>query len=74
MLTLAVWTPLALPTLRLVQPHLRHGALVIADNTVSAANNYQEFLDYVRAPDSGFIDTVVPFAGGLEVLVYAPSQ
>ncbi|EPE02476.1 O-methyltransferase [Ophiostoma piceae UAMH 11346] len=73
-LLLDIWTPLALPTLKLVQPHLRHGALVIADNTVSAAKNYQEFIDYVRAPDSGFIDTVVPFAGGLEVLVYAPSQ
>lgn len=73
-LLLDIWTPMALPTLKLVQPNLRHGALIIADNTVSAAKSYKEFLEYVRAPDSGFIDTVVPFSGGLEVLVYAPSK
>lgn len=73
-LLLDIWTPMALPTLKLVQPKLRHGALIIADNTVMAKDSYKEFLDYVRAPGSGFIDTTVPFEGGLELLVYAPSQ
>ncbi|KIH89759.1 O-methyltransferase [Sporothrix brasiliensis 5110] len=73
-LLLDIWTPMALPTLKIVQPKLRHGALIIADNTVTAKDSYKEFLDYVRAPGSGFIDTTVPFEGGLEVLVYAPSQ
>lgn len=73
-LTLPVWTPMALPTLKIVQPKLRHGAMIIADNTIMAKDSYKEFLDYVRAPGSGFIDTTVPFEGGLEVIVYAPSQ
>ncbi|CAK7232388.1 hypothetical protein SCUCBS95973_008243 [Sporothrix curviconia] len=73
-LLLDIWTPMALPTLKLVQPHLRHGALIIADNTVMAADSYTEFLNYIRAPGSGFIDTTVPFEGGLELMVYAPSQ
>ncbi|KJR79821.1 O-methyltransferase [Sporothrix schenckii 1099-18] len=72
--THTVWTPMALPTLKIVQPKLRHGALIIADNTVTAKESYKEFLDYVRAPGSGFVGTTVPFEGGLEVLVYAPSQ
>ncbi|ERS96154.1 hypothetical protein HMPREF1624_07690 [Sporothrix schenckii ATCC 58251] len=73
-LLLDIWTPMALPTLKIVQPKLRHGALIIADNTVTAKDSYKEFLDYVRAPGSGFVGTTVPFEGGLEVLVYAPSQ
>ncbi|KAL1889093.1 hypothetical protein Sste5346_009158 [Sporothrix stenoceras] len=72
-LLLDIWTPMALPTLKIVQPKLRHGALIIADNTVAAKDSYKEFLDYVRAPGSGFIDTTVPFTGGLEVMVYAPN-
>ncbi|CAK7205097.1 hypothetical protein SEUCBS139899_007862 [Sporothrix eucalyptigena] len=73
-LLLDIWTPMALPTLKIVQPHLRHGAMIIADNTIMAADSYKEFLDYIRAPGSGFIDTTVPFEGGLEVMVYSPSQ
>ncbi|KAK0117833.1 hypothetical protein ONS95_012156 [Cadophora gregata] len=33
LLLLDIWAPLALPTLKIVQPKLRRGAVVIADNT-----------------------------------------
>ncbi|KAG0001287.1 hypothetical protein BGZ80_008593 [Entomortierella chlamydospora] len=72
LLVLDIWTPMALPTLKLVQPHLRHGAIILADNTVKAAENYKEYLEYVWGPESGFITTTLPFNGGLEMSVYLP--
>jgi predicted O-methyltransferase YrrM len=67
-----VWTPMALPTLKLVQPRMRHGAVIIADNTISSGDKYKEFFDYIRAPDSGFTNSTLPFSGGLEMSVYLP--
>ncbi|KAF7178908.1 hypothetical protein CNMCM7691_007732 [Aspergillus felis] len=72
MLLLDIWTPMALPTLKLVQPKLRYGAVVVADNTVSSAEGYKEFLEYVRAPGSGFSTLTLPYKGGLEMSVYLP--
>ncbi|CAK7226513.1 hypothetical protein SCUCBS95973_006225 [Sporothrix curviconia] len=73
-LLLDIWTPMALPTLKIVQPHLRHGALVITDCTVGAASGYRELLEYLRAPDSGFINSTLPFAKGLDLSVYLPAN
>ncbi|KAF8965842.1 hypothetical protein BGZ46_000491 [Entomortierella lignicola] len=70
LLVLDIWTPMALPTLKLVQPHLRHGAVILADNSVKAAESYKEYLEYVRNPESGFLTTTLPFDGGLEMSVY----
>ena len=64
---------MALPTLKLVQPKLRRGAIILADNTARAAQQYEEFLSYIRAPDSGFINSTLPFSGGLELSVYLPN-
>jgi hypothetical protein len=69
-----VWTPLALPTLKLVRKHLRRGALVVADNTVMSKRRYQEFLDYLYDPRSGFKSVSTPYKGGLELAVYLPSE
>ncbi|GFF24700.1 hypothetical protein IFM46972_01144 [Aspergillus udagawae] len=74
MLLLDIWTPMALPTLKLVQPKLRYGAVVLADNTVSSAQGYKDLLDYVRAPGSGFSTVTLPYKGGLEMSVYLPSR
>ncbi|EFX04259.1 O-methyltransferase [Grosmannia clavigera kw1407] len=73
MLLLDIWTPMALPTLKIVQPKLRYGAVVITDNTISSAAKYKEYLDYIRATDSGFSNMTVPFKGGLEISVYLPA-
>jgi hypothetical protein len=68
---MAVWTPMALPTLKLVQPKLRHGAVVIVDNTIGNAG-YKDLLDYLRAPRSGFSNITLPYSKGLEMSVYLP--
>ncbi|KAF4252018.1 hypothetical protein KXW98_006660 [Aspergillus fumigatus] len=74
MLLLDIWTPMALPTLKLVQPKLRYGAVVVSDNTLSAAEGYKDLLEYLRAPGSGFSTLTLPYKGGLEMSVYLPQQ
>ncbi|KAJ5702114.1 hypothetical protein N7488_009662 [Penicillium malachiteum] len=69
-LHLDIWTPLALPALKLVEPHFRPGAMIIADNTIKAAAGYSELFAYVDAPDSRFRRITMPYAGGLEMIVY----
>lgn len=63
---------MALPTLKIVQPRLRPGALVIADNTTMARGLYGEYLAYLRDPANGFKTTEAPYPGGLQVSVYLP--
>ncbi|KAJ9144097.1 O-methyltransferase [Pleurostoma richardsiae] len=74
LLLLDIWTPMALPTLKLVQPRMRKGAVVITDNTVSSAKSYKEFLTHIRDPNSGFINLTLPYKGGLEMSVYLPRE
>lgn len=47
--------------LRLVQPRLRPGALIVADN----ADYCPEYMAMVRAPESGFLS--LPFGGDVEL-------
>ncbi|DAA77350.1 TPA_exp: putative O-methyltransferase [Trichophyton benhamiae CBS 112371] len=72
MLLLDIWTPMALPALKAVQPKLRTGALIIADNTVMARSDYKDLFDYMDDPKNGFRHMTTPFKGGLEVIVYLP--
>ncbi|KAF9892099.1 hypothetical protein FE257_002505 [Aspergillus nanangensis] len=72
LLLLDIWTPMALPTLQLIQPKMRYGAIVIADNTVKSGVKYKELLDYLRAPQSGFTNLTLPYSNGLEMSVYLP--
>ncbi|KAJ3477782.1 hypothetical protein NLG97_g8747 [Lecanicillium saksenae] len=73
LLLLDIWTPMALPTLKLVQPKMRRGAIVIADNTI-VSQGYDELLTYMRSPDSGFINMTLPYSQGLEFSVYLPKN
>ena len=65
---------MVMPALKLVQPSMRHGAVVVADNTIMAADGYKEFLEYTRSPESGFINMTLPFHQGLEMSVYLPQK
>ncbi|KAJ5453909.1 uncharacterized protein N7458_004865 [Penicillium daleae] len=71
-LLLDIWSALALPTLKTVQPHLRQGAVVITDNTISGAKGYADLLAYLRNPENGFQNMTLPFTNGLEMSVYMP--
>jgi predicted O-methyltransferase YrrM len=50
---------LYLPVLKLLEPHLKAGALVIGENAVEP-----EYLDYVRNPRNGFLSMALPFEAG----------
>jgi predicted O-methyltransferase YrrM len=52
---------LYLPVLKLLEPHLSPGALVIAENAVDESVAY---LDYVRNPDNGYRTIPLPFDSG----------
>ncbi|CAK7262834.1 hypothetical protein SEPCBS119000_000186 [Sporothrix epigloea] len=73
-LLLDIWTPMALPTLQVVQPKLRRGAVILTDNTKSAAKSYRELLTYLRDPANGFVNVVLPYKGGLEMSIYQPAN
>ncbi|KAF3913678.1 hypothetical protein AA313_de0200892 [Arthrobotrys entomopaga] len=71
-LLLDIWTPMILPTLNLVQPKMKSGAVIIADNTINSAVGYKEMFGRVRAPKSGFLNLTLPYHNGLEMIVYSP--
>jgi predicted O-methyltransferase YrrM len=64
-----IWTPMALPALTLVAPHLRSGAAVVCDNTEAYGEAYRDYLSFVRDPHNGFRSMVLPFSGGLEMSI-----
>ncbi|KAI9636034.1 O-methyltransferase [Dioszegia hungarica] len=70
LLLLDIWAPLALPALRLVEPHFRRGAVVICDNSISSADRYADLQAYMRDPKNGYANLTVPFKNGLEMSVY----
>jgi hypothetical protein len=70
---LPVWTPLALPTLQIIKPRLRQGAMILVDNTTWAKPMYKDLLDYLHDPANGFRTTTAPYKGGFEVAVYLPN-
>ena len=52
---------LYLPVLKLLEPHLKDGALVIGENAVEQSPGY---LSYVRNPQNGYLSLALPFAAG----------
>ncbi|KAK5059739.1 hypothetical protein LTR84_009622 [Exophiala bonariae] len=68
----SIWPHVALPALKYVIPHLRPGAVVLTDNTISSAESYRELLAVLRNADGPFTSTTLPFKGGFEFSVYQP--
>jgi predicted O-methyltransferase YrrM len=50
---------LYLPVLKLLEPHLKAGALVIGENALEPG-----YLDYVRNPQNGYLSVALPFEAG----------
>jgi len=63
-----IWN-VARPALELVSPHLRPGAIVVCDNTTSAAAEYRKYFEFVYDPRNCFRTMTVPFRGGFEFTV-----
>ncbi|VUC24873.1 unnamed protein product [Clonostachys rosea] len=69
-LLLDIWTPLALPALKLVHSRLRIGATVVTDNYIAAAKGYTDLKAFLEDPQNGFKVTLAPYDGGLLIAVY----
>ncbi|KAI9658762.1 MAG: hypothetical protein M1821_002322 [Bathelium mastoideum] len=67
---LDIWTPMVLPTIKLVEPKLRPGAVILADNTIASHRGYAEYLEYIRQPQSGYRTMTLPFPEGLEMTLF----
>ena len=65
------WKQLYLPLLRQLQPSLRPGAVVLADNIRSFRRNVADFLEYVHSTDNGYHSVTLSFGDGMEYAVYS---
>jgi predicted O-methyltransferase YrrM len=63
-----IWD-VARPSLELVSPSLRTGAIVACDNTTSCADEYRDYFEFVNDPANRFRTMTVPFEGGFEITV-----
>lgn len=52
---------LYLPVLKLLEPHLKPGAMIIGENAIEQASGY---IDYVRNPKNGYLSLPLPFDPG----------
>ena len=61
------WKNLYLPVLQLLEPRLTPGALILADDTVSMAEEMPDYLAYIRDPAHGYLSIPFPEYDGLEI-------
>jgi predicted O-methyltransferase YrrM len=59
------WKDLCLPVLRLLEPRLSAGALVVADDTTFTT--MADYLAYVRDPANGYVTVDFPVEDGMEI-------
>ncbi len=59
------WKDLCLPVLRLLEPRLAAGALIVADDIDQDAMT--DYLDYVRDPANDYVSVSFPVEDGMEI-------
>lgn len=67
-----IWIPMALPTLEILTPYMRPGALVVCDHVISGAKDYADYLSVVRADpedDGEFTSVTILGQGGTEIFM-----
>jgi predicted O-methyltransferase YrrM len=64
-----IWTEMARPALELAAPHLRTGAVIIADNTTQFRHAYRHFFEFVENPVNNLRAMTLPFSNGLDMIV-----
>jgi predicted O-methyltransferase YrrM len=66
------WKDLCLPVLRLLEPRLASGALVVADDAENHPN-MADYLSYVRDPSHGYVTVLFPVEDGMELSCWTGS-
>jgi predicted O-methyltransferase YrrM len=64
------WKDLYLPVLDLVQPRLRPGAVVLADNIFTFRRSLRPYVEAMQSGERGFTSTTLHIADGLEYSVF----
>ena len=65
------WKELYLPFLRMLEPALAAGALVVADDLDLFPDVLRDYLMYVRDPAHGYVSAMLPVGDAMEVSVRA---
>ena len=63
------WKSLYLPVLKVIEPKLRPGALIAADDLEVFPEAHRPYLDYVRSPENGYASLEIPIGDHLELSV-----
>jgi predicted O-methyltransferase YrrM len=66
---LDIWTEAVMPAVRNVAPHLRKGAVIVADNSEQSRRGYRAYFEYIADPANRLVTMTLPFEGGLEMTV-----
>jgi predicted O-methyltransferase YrrM len=64
------WKDLYLPVLKLLEPSLRSGAVVLADNIFTFKRDLKPYVDYVQSGENRFESTTLHISDGFEYSVY----
>ncbi|MFQ5415660.1 MAG: O-methyltransferase [Myxococcota bacterium] len=65
------WKDLYLPILKLLQPRLRAGAVLLADNIFTFRKALRPYVEYVQCGENGFASTTLQISDGFEYSVFA---
>jgi predicted O-methyltransferase YrrM len=74
LLLLDIWTPMARPTIELVAPKMKTGAVIVTDNTAMRPSEYHDLFAFLEDASHGFSTLTLPFDGGLEMSVKVSSS
>jgi predicted O-methyltransferase YrrM len=64
------WKGLYLPLLKMLEPRLVSGAIVVADDTLLLPEICAAYVEYVRGATDSYVSVGLPIDDGLEVSVY----
>jgi len=70
MVLLDGWKDLYLPILKLLQPKLRHRAVVLADNIFTFRKALRPYVEYVESGTNGFVSSTLDISDGFELSVF----
>jgi predicted O-methyltransferase YrrM len=64
------WKDLYLPVLELLEPKLRPGAVVLADNIHTFRRSLRPYVEHVQSGRGGFVSATLPISDGVEYSVF----
>ncbi len=65
---------LYLPVLKLLEPKLRPGAVILSDNIDSFRREVAPFLQYVESATNGYTSATLGLSDGMEFSIYQPNE